>query len=147
MPMLEPTGPMEKSGFETAFTITDTPVECEMVPLTPVTTTVYEPNDVDKVVRTDRLEVPPPPEENVMLEALREIVGPEGVMKAERLTVPANPFTLNTVMVEVLVVPAGTIRMLGLGDTAKSPCGGGLTVTVTVTAWENDPLVPVTATT
>jgi hypothetical protein len=30
---------MEKSGCETAVTITDTPVECDKAPLTPVTIT------------------------------------------------------------------------------------------------------------
>jgi hypothetical protein len=38
--MLTPLGPMEKSGFETALTITDTAVACDNVPLTPETITV-----------------------------------------------------------------------------------------------------------
>ena len=54
------------------------------------------------------------------LEALIEAVGPEGDTEAARLIVPANPFRLTRVIVEVPVEPAGRVRLLGLEVTAKS---------------------------
>ncbi len=94
-----------------------------------------------------RLEVPLPPADRVMLGALSEIAGPEGDIEAARLTVPANPFTLVSVSVDTPEEPVVIDKLLGLAVIAKSGCGEGLTITVTATAWDDDPLVLVIVTT
>jgi hypothetical protein len=93
------------------------------------------------------VEVPLPPAARVMLGALSEIVGPGGDTEAARLMVPLNPFKLLRVIVEAPEEPAVMVRLLGLTVKAKSGCGEGLTVTVTATACDEDPLVPVTVAT
>lgn len=95
-------------------------------------------------MRTIKVDVPTPPADRVTLEALREVVGPEGDMTADKLMVPLNPFKLERMIVELLEVPAGMIKLVGLENAPKSPPRGGLTVTVTMTVWANPPLVPVT---
>lgn len=95
-------------------------------------------------MRTIKADDPTPPADRVMLEALREVVGPEGDMTADKLMIPLNPFMLNSVIVELFEVPAGMIRLVGLENTPKSLPRGGLTVTVTVTAWAKAPLAPFT---
>ncbi len=64
-----------------------------------------------------------------------------GEIEAVRATVPANPLTLVTVMVEVPAVPALTATLVGLAVTVKS-----VTVKVTVAVRESPALVPVTVT-
>jgi hypothetical protein len=88
--------------------------------------------------------VPLPPADRLTLEALSESVGPEGDIEVARLMVPVNPLRLVRAIVEVAEEPAWRVKLLGLEVMAKSGCGGGFTVTVTVTAWDNDPLIPVT---
>jgi len=58
-----------------------------------------------------------------------------------RLTTPEKPSSPVTVTVDVPVVPALTVMLVGLAVTAK-PC----TVKVTVAEWDREPLAPVTAT-
>ena len=58
-----------------------------------------------------------------------------------RATVPVNPWTGATVIVEVAAVPAFVVTEVGLTVTVKS-----LMVTVTVAVRDNAPLVPVTVT-
>jgi hypothetical protein len=58
-----------------------------------------------------------------------------------RLTVPVNPFTAATVIVEVAEVPAWTAAG-EVADTVKS-----VTLNVAVVLWERVPLVPVIVTT
>ena len=56
-----------------------------------------------------------------------------------RVTVPANPFTGATVIVEVVVAPALTFTVVGLALTVNS-----WTWNTIVTEWERVPFVPVT---
>jgi hypothetical protein len=68
----------------------------------------------------------------------------EGETVAVRLTVPVNPPEPVTVIVDVPVAPARTVTVVGLAESVK--LAGGLTLNVTVTECESEPLVPVTDT-
>ena len=68
-------------------------------------------------------------------------VRPAGDTDDVRATVPVNPWSGATVMVDVALAPATTVALVGLAVTVKS-----LTVTVTVAVWDRAPLVPVTVT-
>lgn len=68
-------------------------------------------------------------------------VRPTGETDEVRVTVPVNPWTGATVMVEVPTALANAVTLIGLALTVKS-----LTVTATVAEWVRDPLVPVTVT-
>ena len=87
----------------------------------------------------ERVEVPDVP--RIMLVGLRVQVRPAGETVEVSATVPVNPFTLVTVMVEVPATPAAVERLVGLAVTVKSR-----TVNVTVVVAELVPLVPVTVT-
>jgi hypothetical protein len=76
-----------------------------------------------------------------MLVGDRVQVRPVGETAEVRATVPVNPFTGATVIVEVMAVPAVVVNDVGLAVTVKS-----VTVTVTVAEWDRLPLVPVTVT-
>jgi len=71
-------------------------------------------------------------------------VKPAGETVEARATVPVNPLSGATVIVEVAATPAATVTLVGLAVTEKS--SGAATVTVTVVEWESVPLVPVTVT-
>ena len=58
---------------------------------------------------------------------MRVQVNPAGDTELVRATVPVNPWTGATVIVEVPAVPAGVVTEVGLAVTVKS-----FTVTVTV---------------
>ena len=66
---------------------------------------------------------------------------PEGETLEVRATVPVNPLTGATVIVDVAAAPAKALTLVGLALTVKS-----VTVTATVAVWTIDPLVPVTVT-
>ena len=68
-------------------------------------------------------------------------VRPTGETVEVRATVPVNPLTGATVMVDVPVPPAKKVIMVGLADMVKS-----VTVKVTAAVWVMEPLVPVTVT-
>ena len=68
-------------------------------------------------------------------------VKPAGETDGVSATVPVNPFTGATVIVEVAAAPALTATLVGLAVTVKS-----VTVTVKVAEWDKVPLVPVTVT-
>jgi hypothetical protein len=76
-----------------------------------------------------------------MLVGLRVQVSPAGDTADVRATVPVNPWTGATVMVDVADAPATTVALVGLAVTVKS-----FTVTVTVAVRVSDPLVPDTVT-
>jgi len=76
-----------------------------------------------------------------MLVGDRVQVRPAGETELVSATVPVKPFTGATVMVDVAVAPATMVALVGLAVTVKS-----FTVTVTVTEWDREPLVPVTVT-
>jgi len=68
-------------------------------------------------------------------------VRPATETEAVNAAVPANPLIGATVTVEEALVPASVTTDVGLALTPKS-----VTANVTVVAWLNDPLVPVTVT-
>jgi len=94
-----------------------------------VTETAYEPFAVELPTVTLRVVVPGDPELTGTLELLRVAVMPAGVFGLENVTVPENPFKLETVRVEVCDAPWSTVRLEGLGVIVKSG-GGGWTVKV-----------------
>jgi hypothetical protein len=88
---------------------------CDRVPLVPVIMTVYVPAEPEQ----EREEVPLMP--NVKLVGVNVQVRPVvGDTVADRLTVPANPFTPVTVMAEVPLEPATNATAVGLATTVKS---------------------------
>ncbi len=65
--------------------------------------------------------------------------------EVDSVTVPLNPPRLLIAIVDVLVVPAGILRLLGFAVMAKSGFDEGPgTVKVTVTLCDKVPLDPVT---
>jgi len=77
-----------------------------------------------------------------MLEGVRVHVSPvTGEIEEVSATVPVNPWTGATVIVEVPAVPALAVTVVGAAVTVKSRI-----VTVTVAVWVSEPLVPVTVT-
>jgi len=79
---------------------------------------------------------------NTMLEGVRVQVRPAGETVDVRATVPVNPFTGATVMVDDPETPTLTVIAVGAAVTEKS-----VTATLTVAEWDSEPLVPVTVTT
>lgn len=67
-----------------------------------------------------------------------------GVIVLEIVRVPFNPLKLARVTVEFAEVPEGNVRFDGFAVIEKS--GGTITLTVTETACDRDPMVPVTVT-
>jgi hypothetical protein len=116
--MLEGLADKEKSGGAAVLTVTWMVTLCEIEPLAPVTVTVYVPEGVVLDVNMVRVEDATPPEERAMFVGLSVAVGPAGEMAAERLTVPAKPLRLVSVMVEDPVDPAVMLRLFGLAVTA-----------------------------
>ena len=76
-----------------------------------------------------------------MLVGERAHVRPAGETCEVRATVPTNPLTGATLIVEEPIVPAGVVTVVKLGLRVKS-----VTVYVTVAEWLIDPLAPVTVT-
>ena len=64
---------------------------------------MYVPTVLELMVR---VEEPDPPELKLILAGLVEALRPVGVTDVERLTMPAKPATLRTVMDEVPELPA-----------------------------------------
>ena len=93
----------------------DTVTPCESDPLLPVTVTVYGPAEPLQ----ESLDVPEVPRETVFwLKAqLRPFAGEAVAVKP---TVPANPFKLATVIVELPRAPASVVTDIVLADTVKS---------------------------
>jgi hypothetical protein len=94
----------------------------------------------------DRVEVPEAVEVvKTILDGERVHINPvEGETVVERLTVPVNPLTAVTVIVDVPGEPTAMLTLVGLAAMEKS--WAAVTVNVTVAEWDRDPLVPVTAT-
>ena len=77
-----------------------------------------------------------------MLDGVRVQVSPvTGEIEEVSATVPVNPWTGATVIVDVPAVPALAVTVVGAAVTVKSRI-----VTVTVAVWVSEPLVPVTVT-
>jgi len=92
-----------------SWTVTVTVTLWNSPPLVPVTVTVYTPA-LPEQVRVDVCEVP-----RMTLVGLREQEAPLlGVTADVRETVPANPLSGATVIVDVTLVPAGALTLVGL---------------------------------
>ncbi len=89
----------------------------------PVTVIVYVPTGVEVVVEIVRVDVPVPPAVRVTGFMLNEKVTPVtgAVVKAARFTLPAKPFRLVSVMVEVAELPATKLAgVVALAEIVKS---------------------------
>jgi len=106
------------------------------VPLVPVTVTVKVPVEGDEQDSVDVWEAP-----SMMLVGLRVQVRPAGETVKVSVTVPVNPWSGATLIVEVPLDPALIATLVGLAVTLKS-----LIVYVTVAECDREPLVPVTVT-
>jgi len=116
--------------------------ECETEPTVPVTVTVYPPTRVLCRALKPSVEVPCPPGVNATEELLSEALGPGvGETVVERVTVPANPPRLVSVITAVPEEPRDRLSEDGLIEIEKSD-----TITVTDTEWTSEPFVPVTVT-
>jgi hypothetical protein len=105
-------------------------------PLVPVTVTVKV---VAVVEEQDKVEVWLAP--NTILAGVKVHVSPAGETAEVRATVPVNPLTGATVMVEVPEAPTLTLTLVGEAVTVKF-----VTVMATLAVWVRLPLVPVTVT-
>ena len=95
----------------------------------PVTETVYEPLAVELPTVTLRVVVPGDEGVTDTLGLLRVAVIPLGVVGGSKVTVPENPFKLETVIVEVPDNPWIRVRLEGSEVMVKSG-GGGWTMKV-----------------
>ncbi len=78
-------------------------------------------------MNTVSVEMADPPEERVIPIGLSDVPGPEGATVAVRSMIPANPFWLVNVTVELADEPAKRFSDDGVALTLKSE--GGVTVT------------------
>jgi len=92
-------------------------------------------------VRVDETD---PPELRIKLAGLSEAASPEGDTELDTATVPAKPYRLPRLIVEVADEPDENVTEVWLAERVKS--GGGVTVTMTLVVCENEPLVAVTTT-
>ncbi len=91
------------------------------------------------------MEVPELPEVRVKLVGVQEAVRPvDGVTDLDRVSDPAKPLRLLSVITDAPDEPTGKVTVDGLAVTLKS--GGAITLTLIVMAWDSEPLVPVTVT-
>lgn len=95
----------------------------------------------DSPAKTIRLEVADLPVGTMIVVWLNEKPRPDGATLAVRRILPVNPFTENSVMVEVAEEAAGAVTTEGRGLMAKS-----VAATARVTEWERGPFAPVTVT-
>ena len=92
-----------------------------------------------------RTEFPVPPDRSVTLFGLIVRVGLEpllGEMEMARLTVPAKPPILVSVIVLLVDDPLVTFILVGEDVIEKSGAGGEVIVRMLVTLWLSRPLVP-----
>ncbi len=88
-----------------------------------------------------RVEEPTPPATNEIAVGFRDATGPEGKTAVESLTVPTNP-----VLVAVIVAVADRPTLILDGRLMAEIPKSLLTVTVTTTECDREPLVAVTVT-
>src|SRR5690242_16964938 len=94
-----------------------------------------------------RTEFPVPPDRSVTLFGLIVRVGLEpllGEMEVVRLTVPAKPPMLVSVIVLLVDDPLVTFIAVGEDAIEKSGAGGVVILRTLVTSWLSRPLVPLT---
>src|SRR6266852_1714503 len=90
----------------------------------PVVVTTYDPVGVKLAVQTVRVDVAVPPDGTETTVGFKLVDGPAGEIVDVRLTLPLNPLTLVTVIVEVAQEPWMMLMALGLAAMVKSGCGG-----------------------
>ncbi len=83
------------------------------------------------VVKTVRIELAVPPLRSVTFAGFRLIESPDGLAMENMETVPANPFRLVIVRVDVADEPRRIVRLEGLAEIEKSGLVPLLTVTPT----------------
>ena len=110
--------------------MTVTVTVCVFEPDVAVIVIVYVPGVVATDVATVRVEMPVPPEVKVTDVGLRLAVGytrqrPEQEIDVLKPIVPANPFKLVSVIVDVPDDPIGMLRDAGVALMLKSGGGGG----------------------
>jgi hypothetical protein len=98
---------------------------------------------VDEVAITVIVDVRVPSEGKVTFAGLKNTDGPTLEIEAVKLTLPANPFRLARLIVELPEDSSITVRLGGLALRVKSGCGDGLAVTTKLTELTNALLVPV----
>jgi hypothetical protein len=136
-----------KSGGAIPVTAKNTFTEWDRLPLFPKTVTLPEPPPVPPKIESVAVAVPF--DVRLRLVGLTDQVlqlgwGQRGDGDVDKETVPVNPLRLVSVIVEVPVVPAGMLRLVGLAVMLKSGVPDVCTtVKATVALWESPPLVPV----
>jgi hypothetical protein len=118
-----------------SWTTNVTVAVCESEPLVPVTVTVKVVAVVEEHDSVDVWDAP-----RTMLLGVRVQVNPAGLTAEVRATVPVNPLTGATVIVEVPATPTLTVTLVGDAATVKSVKIAWSPVAL----WDRDPLVPVT---
>ena len=113
---------MEVTAKSGPTTITATLVKCEFPPPDPVVETLYEPGVIEPPTVTFRTIIPGIEGVTPTLLGLRTAVMPAGVVGVVKFTVPANPFKLDTISVEVCDDPWPIVRLEGLAVVWKSGC-------------------------
>jgi hypothetical protein len=78
--------------------------------------------------------------DNVTMDVLNVAPGPPKKLRL-RVTVPLKPLRLARAIVEDPEKPAGKVKEVGLDEILKS--GAAPTVTVMLTEWVSEPLVPI----
>lgn len=96
-------------------------VVCDVDPLVPVTVTLYNPTGVVWIVDTVKMLLQEQPAVTASLLGLVERVSPDGVLDAERFTVPEKPFRLFRTIRVVVELPAATERSSAVEEIEKSP--------------------------
>ncbi len=130
--------PAETVNSGLGVTVTDTIAECSSTPFVPVRVALYDPV-VEEVNLQD--------EEPVLPAGRKRLVGLQDIVRLElegedtKLMLPEKPPRLVKMMEEVEEEPAARSRDDGLALIVKSTM-----LTVTVTEWETEPLIPVTVT-
>src|SRR5262249_20227095 len=132
--LTDPGAEMEKSG---EAIVRVTVVLCVNDPLTPCTAMGYVPLAANAVAVNVSVEVPEPETEG----GENDAVTPEGSPVAESATLPPNPPTGDTVIVEPVEFPAEVLTPVGFAEIVKSAFP---ITSVTVVLWVSAPLIACT---
>jgi hypothetical protein len=118
-----------------ATTVTARVIEVLKLPEYPVTVTWYVPSPVPFVEKTVRTELADPPLWTVTFAGFRLVESPRGGLVVENIeTLPAKPFKLVTINVDVPEEPRRMVRLDGFAEIEKLGVVLLLTATPTCTA-------------
>ena len=119
-----------KSGGVEPVTVNRTFTEWERLPFAPKTVTLPEPPLAPAEIESVAVAVPFGLRDT-LVGLIDQVLhaGQSGGGEVERETVPLKPFTLFRIIVDVPVVPAGMLRLLGFAVMAKSGLGFDWTTT------------------